>query len=974
LDNFATWIFGLAAESPAQYLRLRTIRQRIYTPVAQLKAEIIRSAEPIPFAELDRTQFRPFASNRRWGGVLDCAWLRITGEVPSGAEDAIVMLGLHGEALTYSATGEVLDSISRVFQQGDHPHSGGFFRPVPRVDLSGGRLEFYADVSYSGWLLYAIGHGYYHGAHLARRDDDAFGYYYDYLTLLVLAMKTDDHTLEASLRLALNESFRRFTKRDIVGARATLAVPLAQPSDSDFVYSAIGHGHLDMAWLWPLRETRRKAARTYTRQLNNFEDADGYLYGTSQPQQMWWMKQDQPAIFERMKKAVAAGRLELQGSFWVETDTNMPGGESLVRQSLVGRRFLAEEFGLTADDMRLCWLPDTFGYSGNLPQILKKSGMDWFQTIKLAWNKVTVFPHRTFNWSGIDGSTVLVHMPPEGDYNSRGAADGILLGLKQYPERNLNTALLVYGSGDGGGGPGEIHLNLTEREHSLFGLPKVTYSTATNFFRGLEKMDIAHTHTGELYLETHQGTYTVQSHVKRWNRIVERKLHEAEALAAIVGDDSRTMLEQHWRDVLLGHFHDILPGSSITRVNREAVATLMRIAGSLDEYIEVLTARLPHKGTAPTAVNLTPHARREYVKIGDDWMTADVAPYASAPLAPASEFPALTSTADTLSNGLLTLRFSQSGEIVSCTDATGAEHAAAGFNRLVLHRDPYQFPFDAWDIGQKYTQRRPRVLRAREISVRVDGPLLVRTQRYHFGRSTIEQRVLLEAGSDLVRFETTVDWHAKHKMLRAEFRPVHYGDTVKCEIQFGHIERTTLERDDVERAQFEVVAHKWIATEDATGGFALLNDSKYGHRAKSGLISLNLLRSPTFPDKTADRGSHTFTYAFRPFAADQLADVIRDGYRLNHPLAIDAGVDLPSVASVDNPGILIETIKRSEDGNGIVLRLYESLGIPTTTALRTTFAHKSVRETNLMELPSGPATLDRLAFTPFEIKTLLLEG
>jgi alpha-mannosidase len=974
VDNFATWIFGLAAETPLEYLRLRSIRRRIYTPVTHLKAEIIRSAEPIPFAELDHTAFRPFHSDRAWGGPLECAWLRITGEVPAGAEDAHIMLGIRGEALIYSRDGEVLDSTSRVFQQGDHPHSGGHYRPVTRVDRSSGTIEFYADVNYTGWLLYAIGQGWYRGAELARRNEDAFGYYYDYLTLLVLVTNTDDDTLRASLRRALDSSFARFRKGDILGARSVLAVPLSRPSDSDFVYSAIGHGHLDMAWLWPLRETRRKSARTYTRQLNNIEDNETYLYGTSQPQQMWWMKQDQPAIFERMKKAVAAGRLELQGSFWVETDTNMPGGESLVRQSLVGRRFLAEEFGLSADDMRLCWLPDTFGYSGNLPQILKKSGMDWFQTIKLAWNKVNVFPHRTFHWEGIDGSSVLVHMPPEGDYNSRGAADGILLGLKQYPERDLNTALLVYGSGDGGGGPGEIHLELTGREHSLFGLPKVEYSTATSFFRRLEEMNVPHTHRGELYLETHQGTYTVQAHIKRWNRIVERKLHEAEALAAVIGHNSALVLEQHWRDLLLGHFHDILPGSSIARVNREAVATLMRIAGSVDEYIASLTAKLPHTGDGPSALNLTSHPRTEFVNVDGSWYTAEVAPYASAALKPIAEFPELAHTADTLSNGSMTVRFAKSGEIVSCTDGSGAEQAFGGLNRLVLHRDPYQFPFDAWDIGQKYLNRAPRILRARDVSVRIDGPRIIRTQRYRFGRSTIQQHVVLEAGSDLVRFETTVDWHEKHKMLRAEFRPVHFGEHVKCEIQFGHIERTTLERGDVERAQFEVVAHKWIATQDATGGFALLNDSKYGHRAKSGLISLNLFRSPTFPDKTADRGSHTFTYAFRPFAASDLASVVRDGYRLNNPLMITRGAQLPSAASVDNEAIIVETIKRAENGKGVILRLYESLGSSASTTLRTTIAHKTAYETNLMEIPIGTAILNRLEFTPFEIKTLLLEG
>ncbi len=361
------------------------------------------------------------------------------------------------------------------------------------------------------------------------------------------------------------------------------------------MYIAIGHGHLDMAWLWPLRETRRKAARTYTRALNTIAARDGYIYGTSQPQQLYWIKQQHPELYERIKAAVASGRMELQGSFWVETDTNLPGGESLARQAMVGRRFLQQEFGLSDDDLRLCWLPDTFGYNGNLPQILRKSGMDWFMTIKLAWNKVTVFPHRTFTWKGIDGTPVLVHMAPEGDYNSRGAADGLLTGLLQYPEKALNTALLVFGSGDGGGGPGEIHLEVTKREQNLRGLPRVEYSTATDFFRRLEEHDASqlHTHQGELYLETHQGTYTTQAAIKKGNRVVERKLHNAEALAAVVGDDSNAALEDHWRDVLLGHFHDILPGSTIERVAREARESLERIDSELDTYIAELVGRLP---------------------------------------------------------------------------------------------------------------------------------------------------------------------------------------------------------------------------------------------------------------------------------------------------------------------------------------------------------------------------------------------
>ena len=973
MRGFAEWLFGIAAQQPGEYRRLRRIRALIYTRVAELRAEVVRSAEPIAFDEIPRNAFRPLRNGESWGGVLDCAWLRLTGEVPAGVTDPVVMLGLRGEGLVYSATGEILDAVTTVFQQGDLPHSGGRYRPVRRVDLSSGRVDLYADVAHNGFIIYNVGKGVYRGAHLATRNDEAFALYYDYLTLTVLAHATEDAALRADLRRDLDAAWSRVRTGDLAGARAALGPALAAPSTDDFLYSAVGHGHLDMAWLWPLRETRRKAARTYTRALASIEDRPGYIYGTSQPQQMQWMKDRHPDLFARMKTAVAAGRLELQGSFWVETDTNMPGGESLVRQALVGRRFLQEEFGLTDDDLRLCWLPDTFGYTGALPQILKKSGMDWFQTIKLAWNTFNDHPYRSFHWAGIDGSEVLVHMPPEGDYNSRGAADGLLTGLTKYPERDLGAALLVYGSGDGGGGPGEIHHEVVGREHDLRGLPKVRYSRAGDFFRKLETLDVTHRYAGELYLEAHQGTYTTNALIKKHNRIAERRLHEAEVLAAMTGHASRDDLEQHWRDVLLHHFHDILPGSSIARVSTEAVAELTRVSGELEAYAAARAADLPRDGDAPAALNLTGVPRDEHVRIGREWFRARVDPYAASALQPADPAPELRADGDELANGILTLRFGRSGEIVSMTDAAGTEHAADGLNRLVLHKDPYTWPWDAWDIGADYLKRTPRTLRPVSVSTALDGPTAVRTQAFRFGRSSVEQRVIVEAGSDLVRVETRVDWRETHKMLRAEFRPVRYGATSKSEIQFGHISRPTTEGDPIEDAQFEICAHKWIATETPDGGFAVLNDSKYGHRAKRGLLSINLLRAPTFPDKTADRGVHTFAYGFRPFDSGDLSGVIRDGYRLNNPLRLEPGVSAPSFAATTDPGVIIETIKPAESGDGVVVRMYESLGRATTTALRTTAPHTRATVTDLLERPQHPADLDHLELGPFEILTIHLE-
>ncbi|MFV0318930.1 MAG: alpha-mannosidase [Microbacterium sp.] len=973
LDMLAT-VPGLVDTHPVHGRRLRAIRSRVYRPIAELDAAILRSDEPIPFAGLDRGAFAPIRAGQEFGRPFSCAWLRITGSVPDGVDDAVVLLGVRGEGLVYDAGGAVLDAVSTVWIQGDLPHSGGRFRPVQHVDLSGGRVELYADIAFNGLLFFGVGRGVYHGARLAERDAEAFGLYYDYLTLFVLAASTTDAALSAELHTALREAYALFARNDVAGARQRLAAELAHPSTSSFVYSAVGHGHLDMAWVWPVRETQRKAVRTYTKALNAIEHYDDYVYGTSQPQQLQWMKEQHPEIFARVRDAVATGRIEAQGSFWVEPDTNLPSGESLVRHALVGRRFWQHEFGLTDEQLRLCWLPDTFGYSGNLPQILRGCGMDWFQTIKLTWNKVNLFPHRTFRWEGIDGSEVLVHMPPEGDYNSRAAADGLLAGVERYPERDLDTAMLVYGAGDGGGGPGEVHLELLAREGSLRGLPQVRKAPASAFFRALEQRELLHRHTGELYLEAHQGTYTTQGQIKRHNRIAERKLHEVEALAALAGADVRDELEPLWRDVLLNQFHDIIPGSSIERVNREARASYAAVESELDLIAEHLIGQLPKEAEpALTAINLTSFPRQEHVRTEDGWRRVDVGPYAAARLTPLAEAGELSFTEDSISNGLLTVRFGATGEIVSCIDAASREHVAGGFNRLVVYRDPDQFPFDAWDIAQDYMQTTPRTLNVTSTRTTVDGPLVVRHHEYRGAKVTVHQRVVLEAGSAVVRFETHVDWHEKHRMLRAEFRPAHYGDEALCEIQFGHIARSTTERDAVEKAQFEVCAHKWIATEDATGGFALLNDSKYGHRAKNGLISLNLLRAPTFPDKTADRGSHEFTYAFTPFAPGDLAAVVREAYRLNNPPLLADGIIFDSAVSADDPGVVVETVKPAEDGSGVVVRLYESLGRATQTTVRTGIPHAGVVLTDLIERPQGVVDLAELSFGPFEIKTILLE-
>ncbi|MEN6595889.1 MAG: glycoside hydrolase family 38 C-terminal domain-containing protein [Clostridiaceae bacterium] len=955
---------------PVLGAHLNSIRARVYRVVCRLDAEIMPSAEPIPFGELSQHSFTYATRGASWGRKLSCAWLRISGRVPEGLKNPVLLVHNTGEGLLYTPEGEILDGLSDVWAPNDIPRASGKCVSLRLPGLTAGKaFTYYMDYGYNGIVLNDIGHARFFGAFLAETDELVYAYYYDYVTLFILLAETDDAEKKKELSRALERSYRAFVKDGAAAAREVLAVPLSKRSRDPLTFSAVGHGHLDLAWMWPIRETMRKSARTYAMALSNIARYPDYLYGTSQPQQLQWMKERNPVLYARIRQAVIDGRIELQGGFWTECDCNLSGGESLVRQAIYGTRFAEREFG---KQMRICWLPDAFGFNGNLPQILRGCGMEYFSTIKLAWNKVNVFPYRSFVWRGVDGSEVLVHMPPEGDYNSGAAANGIFKAVRRYPECSLETALLVYGGGDGGGGPRESHLELLSRERDLEGLPKIKLSSAIAFFDSLKQKAIPHYYKGELYLETHQGTLTTQAENKRYNRLMERLLHNLETLCALFSpqDYPYEALEEIWKEVLLYQFHDILPGSSIKRVYTESCAGYAKMEQRLNALIEQV---IP-KADAVAAVNLTSFARSEYVRWQNGWRRAEIAPYAAAETTPFAEAPeALSYTDTTMSNGLMTLTFNEYGEIASCRTVGGRELAKGTLNRLTLYRDKLTIPFDAWDIDVKYYKKHSRRLRAAEVEIIIDGPRVVRKQIYRFGKSYITQSVILELDSERVLFETECSWHERLKMLRADFYPADYGDSAEFDIQFGAMERTTTERDSVEAAQFEVCGQKWASVHREGRGFALVNDSKYGWRVKNGLMSLNLLRAPVYPDKTADRGTHRFRYAFCPLGADN-SRAVEQAYRLNNPLLVGGYKPFESAASVSNPGVVLETIKRSEDGNAVVLRLYESLGHETEMKLFTRLRFEHAVFCDLLERPTESADVEHLRFRPYQIVTIRLEG
>jgi alpha-mannosidase len=500
---------------------------------------------------------------------------------------------------------------------------------------------------------------------------------------------------------------------------------------------------------------------------------------------------------------------------------------------------------------------------------------------------------------------------------------------------------------------------------------------AIDFFDALAKKEIAHSYAGELYLETHQGTYTTQGKNKYYNRLCERLLHEGEAASVLAlkkADYPREALDEIWREILLYQFHDIIPGSSIGRVYAETTPRYRAIEQTLNGLIDDALSETNGADTSLCAVNLTSFRRDEFIRYGDKWYRACVPPYAAKRLEEVeTPAPELACSLNTISNGILSITFGGGGEIVSCIDQrNGRELAGSYLNRLMLYQDRFVYPFNAWDIDQKYYIRNARTLKTASSETYIDGMRVVRRSVYKFGRSRVWQDVILDAGSDMARFETRVDWHETFRMLRADFMPRDYGNKARFEIQFGSIERATTEKDSVEKAQFEVCAHKYAAVEGENGGFALLNDCKYGHRVKNGKLSLNLLRSPVFPDPRADRGEHRFTYAFCPFGAGDREKPVKAGYMLNNPLRAAKCGERESLASTDNPGVVIETVKRSEDGKGAVIRLYESLGVNSKTSIATSIPYKRAMSADMLEHPEGEITLSELTFTPYEVKTILL--
>jgi alpha-mannosidase len=1003
---------------------LPKIGDMVYTIIGSLQIEAWRTPEPVRFEQRHSGRRFSLAVGEKWGDLFDCAWFHFTGTIPDAAagQKVVLLLDVNGELCVVDEQGVPVRGLTNVASWYDFSLGKPGKRVLQVTDRAQGgeRIDVWADAGCNDLFGNLQGNGQVVEASMAICDDQARALYYDWEVLLdFLGVLPEDTARHQQVWTALNDAFHILvgSAPDRVSqAQAALAAVLNQQGgDPTLRVSAIGHAHMDLAWLWPIRETIRKGARTFATALDLMEHYPDYVFGASQPQLYQWMKEYYPALYERIKAHVAEGRIEPQGAMWVEADTNLSGGEALARQILMGKRFFRQEFGV---QIKALWLPDVFGYSAALPQILKKAGVDYFMTQKLSWSLINAFPHQSFYWQGIDGSTVLTHMLPEETYNSPAAPRSLAKIERNYRDKGVSTrCLMLFGIGDGGGGPGEEHLERLARLRDLSGLAPVRQEQAAAFFAKWA-MDAPRfpTWVGELYLERHQGTLTTEARNKWYNRRMELALRELEWIAAISGVSAQTAypvqrLSELWREVLLYQFHDILPGSSIKRVYDESCARyaqmLREVQAMTAEQAQASYARIGTVGMREPVVvrNSLSWERKEWIACPSHgpaehkWQQVAVPSmgYATVDAAGGPAIPTVWAAEELLENDLLRVRFDAGGAIISIYDKQAEREvlpAGETGNQLLVYTD-YG---DAWDFAMDYAASTPRRLQLLSSEARLDGPQAVLKQVYGIGSSRVTQEIALMDGSRRLDFRSSARWRETESMLRVRFPVDIHAEEATFEIQFGSVRRPTHRNTTWDLAKDEVPAQKWADLSQRDYGVALLNDSKYGYKVKGQVIELALLRSVPYPGPRlvadeqvapdephhafTDQCDHLFTYALLPHLGDHIVGgVVQAAYELNVPLNVTV-IDqhegpeplVRSFVQVDVPNVIVEAVKRAEEGDDLIVRLYECAHQGVLGVVWFGFPVRAAEECNLLEEVVAPLECQgnsvRLAFRPFEIKTL----
>lgn len=1014
------------------------LRERLISATHPVAAQFLKGDFPDENTARAAGGWQEMAKGFHWGPAYQEGWYRVHGPVdlPEGTTPVLIY---GDDQLVWEAWGEVEGTIWRHNTQvGGLDFGHQFFRldsGEKNVDLV---IQTYAHnrettvhrpekprtpepEEFKGFLIGAL-------------DEERLALYYDCeFTESLIDAYPEESPLVATLMRAMNEVCNMVDPdRPATFAAARRRIKQAWDSLPDRLkhrVTPLGHAHLDTAWLWPLSVTKLKMAHTTAVQLDLIERYPEHIYVHSQASQYEWIESAHPTLFKRVQEATRKGQWEPVGSMYVEADCNLTGAESLVRQFLYGRRYFREKLGVETVDM---WLPDVFGYSAALPQILSKFGIKYFLTQKMSWNQTNKIPHNTFWWKGIDGSSVWTHFPPADTYCASGMPKEIVESVNKHRDKARSDAsIYLYGFGDGGGGPTETHIERLRRARTAPGMPQVDSKVSARdwFTRTLAEGQDLQTWSGELYFEFHRGTYTSQAANKRGNRRAEFLMRDAETLCCF-RDDFETgypaeELQRLWKIVLLNQFHDIIPGSSVREVYEESDRdyaeiqakgtaivedSLRRIASKLDTAGFQRPIALFHQAELPSQVEIPwddsaapqsvacsgevlPVQRVEDFdgpKIIFATPTAALGAVAVADLQESSapQRPRLKASARSLENDEISVKFDRNGNITSIQtlDDDPVEFIEAGkLGNLFQLLDDKPLFWDAWETEIYAQETAEDLVKAESFEVVEKGPVRVAVERtIRFGKSSIRQRISL-GPTPGIRFDCEVDWQEDHKFLKVAF-PFNVNTARGTfEIQFGSVERATHRNTSWDLARFEVCAQKFADLSEGGHGAAIINQGKYGYDVHNNVLRLSLLRAPKAPDPICDRGVHRFSYVVLPhYDQIQHSDVVAASYAFNaepRAVMIEASsgepIELPPFVRLDTRSLVVESVKRAEDSAHRVVRLYECHNTRGNATLAAAVpVNKAwlcdLEENNLEELEVVDGVV-RFGYKPYEILTVKLE-
>ncbi|WP_017471499.1 alpha-mannosidase [Amphibacillus jilinensis] len=976
-----------------------------------------------------------------WKGRDLYAWLSQTVSVPKAWENQRIV-GLFDFGQTGGGNNSGFESLlfvnDQLYQGVDSNHKEVFFKDMAGEVL---KLDFRLWSGLEGGGTPREQEFQFKQAAIAYLDHQVDQLYFDAWTAIETIKTLDDHApVKQQLTRALNDALKQVNWLNkgsdafydsLYDAQGLLEKRLQDiGKQSDVVYRSVGHTHIDVAWLWQLKHTREKSARSFSTVLRLMEAYPEYLFLQSQPQLYEYIKEDYPELYQEIRERIEEGRWETDGGMWLESDCNIPSGESLVRQIMLGKRFLKNEFG---KDSTFLWLPDVFGYSWALPQILKKSGIDSFMTTKISWSQYNRMPHDTFKWRGIDGSEILTHFittiepwPESRYYTYNGYLEPKVLQetWKEYKDKPLNNELLLsYGYGDGGGGVNRAMLEIQRSMGKMPGLPHIKPSRAKDFFDQLHKTvdesdEYVHTWDGELYLEFHRGTYTSQAYMKKMNRKLELLYRDTEWLNVwrVIERNQydrypNAQLTKGWKTILRNQFHDIIPGSSIKEVYQDAKAEYEEAEIiALTSLKDAQNDLLEKNAQAYTIYNSSSFVRDALVDIYDEhepsgywtdqnnalldaqysegkWVVhaEDIPIFGTKTIAfhkgksPIDEAAAFGVDKQSLSTPFYDIAWDETGQLIKIFDKMANRSVLKENekgNTLQIFEDK-PLMFDAWDIDIFYQEKGEVVTDLRSVEVVESTDLrIIISFTWHYNKSVITQRMVAYKHDRRLDFETDVDWQERQRFLKVAF-PVNVRHReATYDIQFGNVTRPTHWNTSWDWARFETVGHQWADLSDAGYGVSLINDSKYGYDIKDHVMRLSLLKGATYPDPDSDLGEHTFTYSLYPHEGDwRQGQTVFTAWELNNPLVATKGLasaKCNQLFEVHNDHIMVDAVKKAEDRAAIIIRIHEFEGKCGSIAIKSPYVFKSYQEVNLMEEPIGEWHEEESikdVIDPYEIKT-----